>query len=130
MISLPKYLCNLLKCDTDELPSLIRANPFRISKLLTGVALYYSSPPLPTLETSTAEQQPLTPVRVDGVTKAGVATLFACGGHLGITVEQAYYLRYGRTFRHPQLQCIVQRQGEFGGELYIPIEVVKVDQKK
>ena len=122
MISLLNYLCSILKCEPEELPDLIRQHPHKVGEQLEKVPLYYS--PL----SGSGDQ--LTPVKLDGVTKAGVNTLYACGGHLGITVEQAYYLRHGRSFRFPKLQCIIQRQGDFGGEIYVPIEVAKVDQKK
>ena len=129
MISLVKYLCDLLKCSRDELPATIRVNPFRVALLLEGVHLYHTPP---VTERTFGDEPPrqLTPVRVDGVTKAGVNTLFACGGHLGITVEQFYFIRHGRTLRYPQLQCIVQQQGDYGGQLYMPIESVRVEQGK
>jgi hypothetical protein len=121
MIALSKFLCAALKCDIDGLPGVIRSDPKKIAKMLEGLPLYYTRPSAATGE--------LTPVKVDGVTKAGVSTLFACGGTLGITVEQACQIRHELSFDHRQLQCIVQQQGEFGGEIYIPIEVVKIDRR-
>lgn len=122
MIALSKHLCNVLKCDIEDLPDIIRVNPARVQHLLEGVPLYYAPNP--------EESEKVTPLKIDGVTKAGVSTLFACGGFLGITVEQAYYIRHGRTFRHQQLQCIVKQGGEYGGQLYVPIEIAKVDLKR
>ncbi|KAH7680049.1 hypothetical protein AAVH_41581 [Aphelenchoides avenae] len=64
---------------------------------------------------------------MDGVTDTGVTYLHACGGFRDITVEQFYYIKGNHLFRHRDLQCIITRQGEFGGHHYTPIELVKVD---
>ena len=122
MISLVKYLCTVFKCDADALPDIIRQHPYKVFENIKDLHLYYSP--------ASRKNDELTPVKADGITKAGVCTLFACGGHLGITVEQYYYMRTGRTFRHPKLQCVIQQQGEYGGEIYLPIELIKVDQKR
>lgn len=108
MISLIRHLCNALKCEVEELASRIRQNPSRIKKLLSGVPLYYSPSCTSTNATTTTtasnssedqeQQQPFTPVRVDGVTKAGVSTLFACGGFLGLPSSSSTIFDMGGLF--------------------------------
>jgi hypothetical protein len=107
MIALPKFLCASLKCDVDVLPEIIRENPKKIVKMLEGLPLYHSRPG--------CDGGELTPVKVDGVTKAGVSTLFAKGGSLATTVEQFCQVSHELYFNHRQLQCIIQQQGVYGG---------------
>lgn len=133
MISLVKLLCSALKCDIDDLPQSIRDNPSKALSAIEKLQIYATQPDSVATSSSSFEQpssSKLSPVKCDGLTKAGVSTLFACGGFLGITVEQFYYVRHNRLFSHPQLQCIIQRQGDYGGEIYIPIEVILVDNSR
>ena len=120
MLALPSFLCTSLKCDIDALPDAIRADPKKVLKLLEGLPLYHSVP---------GSGGELTPVKVEGVTMAGVATLFGKGGSLATTVEHVCQVRHELYFKHRQLQCIIQQQGVYGGEIYIPIEVMKVDRR-
>ncbi|KAH7721008.1 hypothetical protein AAVH_11475 [Aphelenchoides avenae] len=120
MIALPKFLCTALKCDIDALPGVIRDDTAKVKTMLEGLPLYHSVP---------GSGGQLTPVKVDGVTFAGVSTLYGKGGSLATTVEQICQVRHELNFNHRQLQCIIQQQGVYGGEIYIPIEVVKVDRR-
>lgn len=102
------------------LPEVIRRDLTRVKKILEGLPLYHSVP---------GSGGALTPVRVEGVTMAGVSTLFGRGGSVGITVEHFCQVRHELYFKHRQLQCIIQQEGVYGGQIYIPIEVVRVDRR-
>lgn len=121
MISLVTHLCNTFKCEPKELHEYIRGNRRVASQALEKAPLYFSP----------EEGLGLTPLHFGGLTLAGPRTLFAKGGQLGITLEQyCLVVHPDKPIDYPQLQCIIQKAGVYGGEIYVPIEFVLVDLKK
>lgn len=115
MRRLCSYLCEILKCDIDELDEHIRDNFKKTYKVLKGLPLY------------TSHNDECYALRCDGVTRAGPRTILACGGQLGITLEQNLYSKCRIILNHPQMPCIVVRYDDTASEVYYPIELVLVD---
>jgi hypothetical protein len=119
MLSLVQYLSEHFECDAEELHRKIGDNFAKVIKILEHAPLYF--PPK-------KQSRGLTPLLFQGLTQEGPRTLYAKGGQMGITVEQYCFLAHrGRVFRYPHLQCVKQRVGEYGGECYVPIEVILID---
>ena len=142
MISLVRFLCTQLKCDVDELPAYIRDHRKRVLDLLRKTPLYIAVSEHTEYgevvasgfvsgcgQTSTSPKAPsgYTETPFCGLTTGPAKNLFARGGQEAINVAQYYSIVTGESLQHPGLPCIVERRGLFGGELYTPLEVVKVD---
>jgi hypothetical protein len=145
MISLVRFLCTQLKCDADELHTNIRDHRRRVLGLLRKTPLYIavseysehgevvaSGFVVGCGQTATTTKTPAgyTETPFCGLTTGPAKNLFARGGQEAITVAQYYSIVTGESLQYPNLPCIVERRGVFGGELYTPLEIVKVDGAK
>lgn len=142
MISLVRFLCNQLKCDADDLSVYIRDHRKRVLDLLRKTPLYIavseygehgevvaSGFVVGSGQATTTPKPPTgyTETPFCGLTTGPAKNLFARGGQEAITVAQNYAIVTGESLQYPNLPCIVERRGVFGGELYTPLEIVKVD---
>jgi len=145
MIPLVRFLCTQLKCDADELHVCISDHRKRVLDLLRKTPLYiavseYSehgevvaSGFVPGYGRDSAKTNPptgYTETPFCGLTTGPAKNLFARGGQEAITVSQHYVIVVGEALQYPNLPCIVERRGAFGGELYTPLEIVSVDVAK
>lgn len=118
MIPLLRHLSSAFNCPIEELPTLIRENRMKVTSIVETLQIY--------VQVGNTRHV----VKCDGVTERGPRALFATGGELQITVEQYLYVTKRILLNFPQMPCIIQRIGEFGGETYVPMELVLVDPKQ
>jgi hypothetical protein len=146
MISLVSFLCAELKCDDHSLSLYIRDYREYVLGLLRKTPLYIAVPEYGENggevvasgfvagcgQAATASKPPTgyTPTPFCGLTRSSAKCLLARGGQDDVTVSQYYSVVTGESLQYPGLPCIIERRGVFGGELYTPLEVVKVDVAK
>lgn len=145
MMSLITFLCFHLKCnDEGLLNTYIRCNRKIVLELLRKTPLYIAVSEYgencgevvasgfvagwrpKTSKTPTG----YTETPFNGLSTGSAKNLFARGGQEAVTVAQYYSVVTGESLKHPGLPCIIERRGSFGGELYIPMELVNVDIEK
>lgn len=126
MLSVVRYLCNQFKCEVSDLSQNISLHHPKVSAALEKHPLYISCCDIGEEKDSNS----LTEVPFCGLTVFSAKDLYSCGGQFDIKVVQNCYIKRNRYLQHPELPCVIERQGYFGGELYIPLEFLKIDIKK
>lgn len=117
MIPLIDWLCHVFRVERDELEDFCYKNLDLLAAEIQGLPLYSSH---------SATRHAL---HMDGVTRAGAATLLARGGILGINLMQIFYEHTHGVMPMPRLPCLMRRHEDVLGETYYPIQMALVDRE-
>jgi hypothetical protein len=111
-------LCMLLGCPREFLELTIPHNRHRVYRFLKNSDLYTNFKGMRNHD-----------VRFDGFSELPVSKEPACGGYLGINVQQYYFLKHNQLLFYPDLPCVVMLNEKNGAiELY-PMELLDCDPK-